>query len=201
MARNKNETPEVEAPEAKEEVALIDSAIGQAFIKAMDEGKSEDMVKMDMIQAGSKFKTVTREYNQLMVDTGRSASPERKSELVMSAVADNNMSTEEGFDAAVKYITGAESSISEKQAAASIRAYCRKNDIEVYKKPKGTGSGKSGFASEFYAYLAAEPRTEEEARAYIQGTDGNKETSDNVKRHESHYLGIWKLTADIREAA
>lgn len=197
--KDKNEAPEVEQTEAVE-LPLLETEIGQAFVSGADNGDSEDVIKMSMIQAGSTFKTVTRQYNELMVETGRAATAERKAELVEAAVADNDVSTEEGFAAAIAVITSAEESIDDKSAAASIRGYGRKNDLEVYKKPKSAGAGKAGFASDFYAFLQAGARTEDEARAFIQGTDGNKETSDNVKRHESHYMAIHNLTQAIRAA-
>ena len=56
-----------------------------------------------------------------------------------------------------------------------------------------TRNRSTGFVAGFYAWLKESSRTKDEAIDYIH--DG---TSDNVKRHETHYLGVWELTESIR---
>ena len=87
----------------------------------------------------------------------------------------------------------------DKSAAALIRAYAKKNGIEAFKKAKGgTGEAKTGFAAKFYDFLVANPAcTVAEATAFIQGTDGHEETSENTKRHQSHYLAIHRMVNRI----
>ncbi len=51
----------------------------------------------------------------------------------------------------------------------------------------------TGFSSHYYDFLAEGPRSKEEAKAYLY--DG---TSENTQKHESHYLNIWELVADVR---
>ena len=75
------------------------------------------------------------------------------------------------------------------------------NDLVSYKKPKGTGEGRGGFAKDYYDFLAANPKmSAEEATAFIQGTEPHPATSDNVKKHESHYLAIHGLVNRIANA-
>lgn len=174
----------------------VEVAIRAAFDAA--QGQEEDAVKLSMIQAGATFKNVTRLFNQFMVDAGLSVSKEEKDQKVLEAVEGQDISTEEGFDAAVAALV-ASVGATEKSAAALIRAYGKKNEVEVFKKAKASGgAGKAGFASKFYEFLAGNPTcTKEEAVAYIQGTDGNEETTENVKRHQSHYLAIHALVNKI----
>ena len=54
-------------------------------------------------------------------------------------------------------------------------------------------SRSAGFAASFYAFLTESTRSKEEALEFI-----NDETSDNVKRHESHYMAIWELAENVR---
>lgn len=52
------------------------------------------------------------------------------------------------------------------------------------------------FATDFYDWLAEEPRSEEETEAYILA----EENSKNVKKHLSHYTNIANLAQRIWEA-
>lgn len=55
-------------------------------------------------------------------------------------------------------------------------------------------AGASGFAAMYYDWLAAESRTEQEARDLIMGND-----SQNVRNHLTHYLNIWALCETVRQ--
>ena len=85
------------------------------------------------------------------------------------------------------------------RATLTLEDYAAK-DITAAIKDASISAVKVGFASEFYAFIAEELRTTEEATAYIMGTDGEKETSKNVKKHLSHYLAIHELSVTIWNA-
>lgn len=55
-------------------------------------------------------------------------------------------------------------------------------------------AGASGFAAMYYDWLAAESRTEQEARDLIMGNE-----SQNVRNHLTHYLNIWALCETVRQ--
>lgn len=57
-------------------------------------------------------------------------------------------------------------------------------------------SKKVTFASDFYDWLAEEPRSQEEAKEYIM----DPANSQNVHNHLSHYMNIAELAARIWEA-
>ena len=59
-------------------------------------------------------------------------------------------------------------------------------------KAAGLSAKKVGFAQDFYDFLAKEIRSEKEAILFI-----TTDTSDNVKKHKSHYLAIWELSTKI----
>ena len=70
------------------------------------------------------------------------------------------------------------------------------NEAIAEAKAAGTLENKSrsaGFAASFYDFLTESTRTKDEAIAFI-----NDETSDNVKKHETHYLAIWELAENVR---
>ena len=104
-----------------------------------------------------------------------------------------DVSTEEGFDAKVSEIADRVTGATEKSAALLIRAYCKKNDQEVYKK---VGSGRSrhdGFRFQFYAALRENPAmTEAEAKAF-----GDQHGSENDKKAFSHYQAIRELVNTV----
>lgn len=189
--------------DAQPEQVDSEVAIRAAFDNAFDAGKEEDDIKLDMIGAGATFKNVTRLYNQFMVDGGHAVSKDEKDQILATTLSGADLSTEEGFNAKVTELMAALSGSTDKSAAALIRAYAKKNGLEVFKKAKGgTGEGKVGFAGKFYEWLIANPTsTVEQATAVIQGTDGNEETTENVKRHQSHYLAIHRLVNRVAGVA
>lgn len=180
------------------------AAIREAFNAAVVAGKEEDAIKLDMITAGATFKNVTRLFNEFMVDAGLAISKDEKDQKVLEAVDGLDLSTEEGFDSAVVKLVELLNT-TEKSAAAIVRAYGKKNEVEVFKKAKtSTGEARNGFATKFYQFLIENPTcSKEQAVAFIQGTDGHEETSENTKRHQSHYLAIHRLVncvAGVAEA-
>ena len=181
--------------EGEEEVDPNDAII-EAFNVAIasEEALEEDDIKLSMIGAGATFKNVTRLYNQYMVLAGLAISKEDKVAHVAEALEGLEFEDEAGYDLAVVALMDEEKNINERSAGALLRAYAKKNTLEIYKKPKAEGTGRVGFASTYYDFLVANPYVvEAEAKAYIM----NPKNSENVRRHESHYMNLWKLTNRI----
>lgn len=80
-----------------------------------------------------------------------------------------------------------------------LEDFSAKDITEAFKSLGGAKKAK-GFAAEYYEWLAANPRTSEEATQYIKGAGEFGETSDNVKKHLSHYLNIQSLASTIWES-
>lgn len=173
--------------------------IKDAFEAAVNAEKNEDQIKMDMIKAGCPFKSVAKMYNDLQVEAGLVSSKEERNAILDKALKEKDLTSEKVFDKAVGTIVEKVKGANEKSAAALIRAWAKKNEVECFVKPKAeSGGGRSGFASGFYAWLAKNPKsTAAQAKAFIQGTDGHEATSENVKRHESHYLGVHALVNKV----
>jgi hypothetical protein len=176
------DTDQVEAVEAEDGVS---EEIRSAFKESYDAGKDEDIVKIDMISAGAKFKQVTKIFNELMIEFGYAVSKEEKQKAVEDAVGGNDLSTEEGFDAAVSALVASVDSMNERGAGTSIRAYARKNDIDCFKKPKAVGGGtRTTFLSDFYDALVENPAmTEGEADEFIK-ENGTANTIRWAKTHQ-----------------
>ena len=190
---SKKENTEVAETEVEENLD-----IRVAFDAAVTEDKDEDATKLDMISAGASFKNVTRLFNQFMIDSGLAISKSDKAELVEGALSGLDFSDEEGFATAVEAIQEAIEGSTDRSAAALVRSYAKKNELESYSKPKGQGGTRSTFRSEFYAFLRGNPgMSESEATAYIMGTDGHAETSVNVQKHISVHLGVWGVVNGI----
>lgn len=187
-----NETAGAEGTEQKVDLEV---AIRAAFDAAHAAGKEEDEIKLDMIGAGATFKNVTRLFNQFSVDAGLTVSKEEKDQILLEVLSGADLSDEETFNAKVEELMARLTGSTDKSASALIRAYGKKNGLEVFKKAKSaTGEAKIGFAAKYYDWLAANPTsTVEQAIAFIQGTEGHEETTENVKRHQSHYLAIHRL--------
>lgn len=186
-----------EAKEVEKEVEVEDT-IRPAFDDAVAADKTEDEVKMALIGAGATFKNVTRLYNQYMVDAGFAVSKEEKQEIVDKILTDKDLADEKVFTKAVAAIVAKAAGVTEKSAAALIRAFAKANELEVWKKPKGGGEGRSGFKSRFYDHLQANPSmTEEDVSKYLQEAEG---TSANIQKHESVYQSIRAMANAIHAA-
>jgi hypothetical protein len=199
---SKNET-EVEV-EVEVEVDQTELAIRAAFDEAIGNEADEDQIKMNMIQAGATFKNVTRLYNQFMIDAGLAISKEEKDGAIEGALSGREFDTEENFNEAILAVLEAVVNSTERSAAALVRSYAKKNDLDVFTKPKGNGggAGRSGFTSKLYDFLAANPRcTKEEVTAFVNGDGDHEDTTENVKRHMSLYLGIWSLVQRVVAAS
>lgn len=156
-----------------------------AFEEAMGEGKSEDEVMLAMIEAGATFKNVKSRYNALMVDNGLLNSRAEKQEIVATTLEGLDLSTEEGFAGATVALVSALKGVTDKSAAASIRQFAKKNELEVYKKPKGEGAGRSGITSKFHDFVIANvPVSDTDVAEWIVANG-----TENTKRHEKTYLG------------
>ena len=196
-----NETTEL--TKEQKAAAAIEAKIKGAFTKLSGAGKTEDEVKMGMISAGAGFKNVTRLYNLYAVDSGMVMGKEDKAKLVADSMKGADVTTEEGFNGVIDKIVAAGSSkgVTDKSAASLVRRAAKAAGIECWKRPKGEGKGATGFANTFYTWLRGNPAcTEEQSKAIIMGTDGHEDTSENTKRHLSHYQNIARLVNDIKAA-
>ncbi len=186
---------ETETLEGEEEV----DAIFEAFEAAVSEDKGEDDIKMALIGAGATFKNVTRLYNTYMVDAGFAISKEEKTEIVDKLLDGKDLADEKVFDKAVEAISKKAAGVSEKSAAALIRSFAKANDLECYKKPKGSGGARAGFRSRFLKALVAAPAMDEAACSeYLKTAEG---TSGNILKHESVYQAIRSMANEIHAAA
>lgn len=150
------------AKEDKDASADEMNEILNAFNAAIDAGKEEDDIKMAMIGAGATFKNVTRLYNEYMVETGRAMTKEAKADLVEKTAKDQDLASEEGFDKVVKAVVKGGTNINEQSASALVRAWAKKNEVECYAKPKGTGAVRNPFVNNFHSALIENPHMDEQ---------------------------------------
>ena len=132
-----------------------------AFNAAIDADKSEDDIKMAMIGAGATFKNVTRLYNDYLVETGRAMTKDAKAALVEKSVKDKDLSDEKVFGKVVAAIVKGGTNVSESSAAALVRAWAKKAEVECYAKPKGSGAVRNPFVQNFHAALIENPNMDE----------------------------------------
>ena len=182
---------------------VLAAKLRAVFDEGVASEKAEDVIKLELISAGATYKNVTRMFNEFMVAGGHTASKEERDQKVLGALAGKDLTVEAGFNEAVVALVADLQGATEKSASALIRAAAKKQGIECFKKAKeSTGESKTGFAAKFYDFLVANPAsTKEQAVAFIQGTDGNEVTTDNVKKHQSHYLAIHNLVNRIAGVA
>lgn len=192
-AEQMNEADESQVEKATREDDL-NAAIRAAFDESVAGELGEEETKIAMIGAGAKFKNVTRLYNEFMVDAGFVMAKEDKDKVVNEVLTGADVSTEESFNAAVAQLVGGIKGATERSAASLVRAFAKKNDIEVFKKSKTSGGGsRNDFIPNYLAALVDNPRmTEEEASTYIK-----ENGSTNNIRFESLWQKVRKAANDI----
>lgn len=168
--------------------------IQNAFNAGVAAGKEEEEIKLDMIEAGARFKNVARMYNKLSVDSGLVITKQKRDSIVEASVIGRDLSTVEGFNAVVDNLVAKLNGPSKKSAAALVRGYAKATGMEVYKKEVVTGTGRS-FTKNFYAALLDNPNmTEEEVHDFVV-ENGTEKT---LKR-EIGLQGIRKLVNDLAD--
>lgn len=197
MAKSKKvEDQNMEDQAAAAEEADQNAEIKVAFDAAIGQELGEDEVKMSMIQAGATFKNVTRLFNQFMIDAGLAISAADRKAAVDSALENRDLSTEEGFDAAVAAVVDAVMGSNERSASALVRSYGKREDLAVFTKPKGEGGTRNPFVQTFHAALIENPKmTEDELKGIIAGLDEAHQT--NPTRWFSQHNNIRKTANAI----
>jgi hypothetical protein len=170
----------------------ISVEIKNAFNAGVAAGKEEEEIKLDMIEAGAKFKNVARMYNKLSIDAGLVIPKQKRDSIVEASVIGRDLSTVEAFNAVVDDLVSRLNGTSKKSAAALVRGYAKATGMEVYKKEVVSGTGRS-FTRNFYAALIDNPNmTEEEVHDFIVANG----TEKTLKR-EIGLQGIRKLVNDL----
>lgn len=173
-----------------DEVSTEELEIRAAFDQ--NQGNDEEIVKMAMLQAGAKIKAVTRLYNQYMIDSGLMASKEEKDNALDTACTDVDLTDEDNFDTAVLQVMESVTGATDKTAATMVRAWCRREDVDCYKKAGGEGR-RSGFRFKFYDELRKNPAmTKDEANGI-----GDEHGSENDKKAFTHYQAIRELVNQV----
>jgi hypothetical protein len=154
----------------------------------------DDQVKLAMLQVGVPFSSVTRLFNQFMIDAGFALSREERDEMIERIVGGaDDIESEEGFNDVVNQLVDEGNGvITERMAGAMVRGYAKKNDLTVYRKqPGGGGGGGGGFRNAFFDMLRANPRMTVEEFDQILAT--HEKASDNVRNNRGHYNAIREL--------
>jgi hypothetical protein len=167
--------------------------IRDAFDDAIAQDKTEDEVMLEMIGAGASFKNVKSLYTSYLIEEGMLDSRAEKAEIINTTLEGIDLSTEDGFNSAVAALEESLKGVNSKSAAASVRQYAKKNELEFFKKPKGAGVGRSGITNDYYTWLKGSvPVTDKDVAEWVDAFG-----TDNTKRHLSHYQGVAKLCSDI----
>jgi len=195
MAKNKKVEDQVDeavaGEETNEEVNAVDVAIRAAFDD--NAGTDEETIKMAMLQAGCKIKSVSRLYNTFMIDSGQMASKKEKDTALDAALKDVDLSDETAFNEAVTGLATAITGASEQSAATMVRAWAKKAEVYCFKKPVGEGRS-NGFIAKFHTALIANPSMDEAAcKAFV-----HEHGTENTVRHITSYQKTRKLVNDIQ---
>lgn len=169
-------------------------ALREVFKYGIENGKSEDEIKMAMIKEGATFKNVTRLFNQFAIDSGLIMKKEEKDALVADACAGQDLTNEETLNIIVDELVGKITGAEDGAVLRMIRAWAKKNEQEVFKKAKGGGGTRqSGFRFKFYEALKANPHMDTDSAADLIKSEGSK----NDVRNLTHYQGIRELINSI----
>jgi hypothetical protein len=196
MAKNteNTESTQEETEDTKADPAM--DAIKAAFQAEMAKEKiDEDAVKMAMLLAGAKFANVARYFNQLMVECGFAKSKEERNEILDKLLSGLDLTVEATFDEALLKVMEALDT-NDRSASASIRMWCKKNEVEFFKKPKSEpGEGRKGFTTTMYKWVVDNINaTTDEFEAFL---NENLTTDNQIKYKPSHHA-FFKVVQEIK---
>lgn len=169
-------------------------ALREVFTYGIENGKSEDEIKMAMIKEGATFKNVTRTFNQFSIDAGLVMKKEEKEHIVNEACVGLDITSEEIYNEVIDSLIDQLTGVEENGVARLVRAWAKKNEVEVFKKGKGAGGTRqSGFRFKFYQALIANPHMSKENAEELIKSEG----SGNDVRHMTQYQGIREMVNSI----
>jgi len=165
-----------------------DIAIRAAFDD--NQGSEEEVVKMAMLQAGCKIKAVARTYNTFMIDAGFMATNDEKNDSLEASLPGMDLTSEDGFEAAVAAIKSDVKGATDKSAAAMVRAWAKKAEVEVYKKPAGA-SRTDTLTYKFFKWIRENPAaTKADVSAFVKehGTENTNEGIFQRVRETTNFI-------------
>jgi len=169
----------------------IKAAFQEAYAK---EGADDEAVKMAMLMAGAKFANVARYFNQLMVEFGFTKSKEERNQILDKLLSGLDLTIETTFDEALNK-TAETLDVNERSAATSVRMWCKKNEVEFFKKPKAEPSeSRSSFDTNMYQWILDNMNaTVEQFTTYLDEVG-----TENTKRFRAKHLGIFDFVQKIK---
>jgi hypothetical protein len=173
----------------------MSDAIRAAFDAAIKDGKGADEVKVEMIKAGCQFKDTGKFYKEWAIESGIMVDAKERSIKVDEILSEiDGLDTEDGFNDAMDSIMDDIKGTTDRQAGGLIRAWCKKNEVEAYKKPRSSGSRQTGINAKVFVLLQENPHTtEEEMNTFID--ENGSETSKKTWR--AHYQKIRSLVNSV----
>lgn len=177
------------------EVDLAFEAIKVAFQTEMaKENPDEEAVKMAMLMAGAKFANVTRYFNQLMVEFGFAKSKEERNDILDKLLTGLDLTVESSFDEAV-IKAGEALGVNERSAGTSVRMWCKKNEVEFFKKPKSEpGEGRDSFSDKMHKWILDNiDATKEQFIEFFDAT-----ASDNKAKFKNRYISLYDFVQKIK---
>jgi len=200
--KNPSETSDVEAADPVDPVAELteaektEAAIRAAFDAGKEAEDGEETIKMAMLQAGCKIKSVVRLYNTYMIDSGQMASKEQKDTALDSSLEDVSLETEDEFNEAVESLVPEIKGATDQSVATMIRAWAKRKDVTCYVKPKGE-SISNGFTKKFHDALVADSAMTKEVCAAFMAEHGTKNTLRHATSHQKTRLLVNNIRAAV----
>ena len=179
-------------PAETAEVVQIDP-IQQAFNAGVEDSSDIEAIKFAMVNAGAKFSNVNKLYKRMSIEAGLDLSKADRDSKVASLLEGQSFVTQEGFESSVKMVIADVPGMTPQRAALAVRSYAKKNELDIYKAPKGEGS-RSSFVANFHNYMVDNTPfpSEEQARAYIE-----EHGTVNAKKRVAKLMLEWSMANRI----
>lgn len=112
----------------------------------VEAGKTDDEIRIDIIQSGFTFKEAGKLFTQAMEEAGHRISPKQRVEKIVEILeeAEFNPETSDQLSEMISRICEEVADTSEKQALAAVRKWAKENEIELPKAPKKSAGRAAG---------------------------------------------------------
>ena len=174
------------------EVIAIDP-LRAIFESGNDNDKDEDAIKFDLLNGGAKFSNVNKIFKKYSIEFGFDLSKKDRDAKLHEILEGYDLSAEESFNNLAEQVSTDLPGMTTQRAAVAIRAYAKRNELVVYKRPKGEGS-RSSFHADFHTWLVDTTPfpTQVQAETYI-----NEHGTKNAVKRMRRLVSEWAMADRI----
>ncbi len=146
----------------REVTQMSENQIAEEIIIAAHEAdKTENETLVELVTAGIQFKHAAKLYNSVRIELGLAVSAADRKKQIADYLATNRPEFKdyEEMLSCVSSLQDTVPGLTTAQAVSGVKKFCKENQIELPKKPRGAGKPKGGLRAQIMEYIIANPES------------------------------------------